>query len=49
VERLHELGVEVVAATAILDRSPRVAERFAEVGIAWYPLLRWEDLGIEPL
>jgi orotate phosphoribosyltransferase len=49
VDRLKELGVEVVAATAILDRSPRVAERLAEAGIAWHPLLTWDDLGIAPL
>lgn len=49
VERLTELGVEVVAATALLDRSPKVAERFAAAGIPWQPLLTWEDLGIAPL
>jgi orotate phosphoribosyltransferase len=49
VGRLRELGVEVVAATALLDRSPAVAERFAEAGIDWIPLLTWVDLGIEPL
>ena len=49
VERVAELGAEVVAATALLDRSPQVAERFAHAGIRWVPLLTWEDLGIEPL
>lgn len=49
VERVQELGVEVVAATALLDRSPSVAERFAAAGIAWMPLLTWSDLGIEPI
>ncbi len=49
VDRLKELGAEVVAATAILDRSPRVAERFAAAGILWRPLLTWEDLAIAPL
>ena len=49
VERIRELGVEVVAATALLDRSPAVGPRFAEVGIRWAPLLTWTDLGIEPL
>lgn len=48
-DRLLELGVEIVAATAILDRSPAVGRRFAEAGVAWDPLLTWEDLGIEPL
>ncbi|HMC38319.1 MAG TPA: phosphoribosyltransferase family protein [Acidimicrobiales bacterium] len=48
-ERVLELGAQVVAATALLDRSPRVAERFAQAGIRWEPLLTWTDLGIEPL
>jgi orotate phosphoribosyltransferase len=49
VERIRDLGVVVVAATALLDRSPAVAERFAAAGITWVPLLTWIDLGIEPL
>ncbi len=48
-DRVRELGVEVVAASALLDRGPTVGERFAEAGIAWMPLLTWTDLGIEPL
>ena len=49
VDKVVELGVEVVAATALLDRSPQVAKRFAAAGIQWVPLLTWEDLEIEPL
>ena len=49
VERIEELGVEVVAATALLDRSPAVGVRFAGAGIEWRPLLTWTDLGIAPL
>jgi orotate phosphoribosyltransferase len=49
VERIRELGAEVVAATALLDRSPSVAGRFEAAGVEWAPLLTWEDLGIEPL
>jgi orotate phosphoribosyltransferase len=49
VERIRDLGAEVVAATALLDRSPTVAPRFAAAGIPWVPLLTWSDLGIEPL
>lgn len=49
VEKVIELGVTVIAATALLDRSPQVSERFASAGIEWIPLLTWEDLGIEPL
>jgi orotate phosphoribosyltransferase len=49
VERIRDLGVEVAAATALLDRSPAVGPRFAEAGIRWAPLLTWADLEIEPL
>jgi orotate phosphoribosyltransferase len=49
VERVEELGVSVVAATALLDRSPQVAERMADRGLRWVPVLRWSDIGIEPL
>jgi orotate phosphoribosyltransferase len=47
--KVADLGAEVVVATALLDRSPVVAERFREAGIDWRPLLSWTDLGIEPL
>jgi orotate phosphoribosyltransferase len=49
VERVAELGAQVVAATALLDRSPVVRQRFEEAGVAWMPVLTWEDLGIEAL
>jgi orotate phosphoribosyltransferase len=49
VERIREFGVEVIAATALLDRSPAVRARFEVAGIHWVPLLTWTDLGIEPL
>jgi orotate phosphoribosyltransferase len=49
VERIRQLDVEVVAATALLDRGPVVAERMAAAAIEWIPLLTWVDLGIEPL
>jgi orotate phosphoribosyltransferase len=49
VEHIRELGVQVVAATALLDRSPAVGDRFAAAGIEWLPLLTWADLGIAPL
>lgn len=49
IERVQELGAVVVMATALLDRSPAVAGRFAAVGIDWSPLLTWVDLDIEPL
>ncbi len=48
-DKVVDLGARVVAATALLDRSPQVAQRFAEAGVPWHPLLTWADLGIEPL
>jgi orotate phosphoribosyltransferase len=48
-DRVGELGAEVVAASALLDRSPAVADRFAAAGVPWRPLLTWADLGIDPL
>jgi orotate phosphoribosyltransferase len=49
VDRIRDLGARVVAATALVDRSPAVAERFAAAGIEWLPLLTWADLDIAPL
>lgn len=48
-EKVTDLGAQVVAATALVDRSPAVAERFRQAGVRWAPLLDWTDLGIEPL
>jgi orotate phosphoribosyltransferase len=48
-EKVTDTGAEVIAATALLDRSPAVAARFAEAGVPWLPLLTWDDLGIAPL
>jgi orotate phosphoribosyltransferase len=49
IDRITEMGVTVVAATALLDRSPSVGIRFAAAGIPWMPLLSWDDIGIEPI
>jgi orotate phosphoribosyltransferase len=49
VERVRDLDVEVVAASALLDRSPAVAALLERAGVRWVPLLTWVDLGIEPL
>jgi orotate phosphoribosyltransferase len=48
-EQVQDLGAVVIAASAVLDRSPAVARRFADAGIKWMPLLTWEDIGIEPI
>jgi orotate phosphoribosyltransferase len=49
VDRVRDLGVRIVAASALLDRSPAVAERLSGAAIPWMPLLCWSDLDIEPL
>ncbi|MBO0748060.1 MAG: hypothetical protein J2O47_06910 [Acidimicrobiaceae bacterium] len=49
VTTVRELGAKVFAATAILDRSPDAGPRIEAEGIRWVPLLRWSDIGIEPL
>ncbi|MHB1929164.1 MAG: orotate phosphoribosyltransferase [Acidimicrobiales bacterium] len=49
IERIRAAGADVVAAVTLVDRSPAVAVRFGEAGIPWFPLLTWDDLGIEPL
>ena len=48
-EKVTEVGAVVIAATALLDRSPKVAVNFEAAGVPWRPLLTWIDLGIEPL
>ncbi len=48
-DHVRDLGAMIVAATALVDRSPRVAETFREAGIRWEPLLTWKDLQIDPL
>jgi orotate phosphoribosyltransferase len=49
IARLADVGADVVAAATLVDRSPIVAERFAEADIPWFPLLTWVDLGIEAI
>jgi orotate phosphoribosyltransferase len=49
VEKVRDLGADVVAATALLDRSPRVAEAFDGASVRWLPLLSWSDINIDPL
>jgi orotate phosphoribosyltransferase len=49
VDRVLDLGVVPVAAVTLLDRGPAAGRLFAERGIAYQSLLRWTDIGIEPL
>ena len=48
-DRVTELDVVVIAATALVDRGPEAGRRFAQRGIDWRPLLTWADLDIDPL
>jgi orotate phosphoribosyltransferase len=49
VDRVLDLGAEVVAAVTLLDRGWAAGRRFAERGITYQPLLNWTDIGIDPL
>lgn len=51
IRRAHDavaaLGAQVVLATAIVDRGDAAAAAFAELGVAYAPLLTYRDLDIE--
>ena len=49
IDRVLELGVSVVAAVTLLDRSPAAQRLFAERGLRYLPLLTSADIGIEAL
>ncbi|MHB1508246.1 MAG: orotate phosphoribosyltransferase [Acidimicrobiales bacterium] len=46
---VRESGAEVVAACTILDRGNEVAPRLAGMGVRYFALLSYSDLGIEPI
>jgi orotate phosphoribosyltransferase len=49
VDRVLDLGAVPVAAVTLLDRGSEASRRFAERGITYQPLLKWTDIGIDPL
>jgi len=49
VDRVLELGVTVVAAVTLLDRSLAAKEQFAKRGLRYLPLLTSADIGIDAL
>jgi len=48
-ERVVGVGGEVVFATTLVDRSDFASEFFRSVGVPYVPMLRYSDLGIEPV
>jgi orotate phosphoribosyltransferase len=48
-EVLATTGATVVAACTLLDRGDTAAPRFAALGVEYFPLLTYQDLGIEPI
>lgn len=48
-EAIRDTGAEVVGATALVDRGPATAARFAELGHPYRPLLTYAHLGIAPV
>jgi len=48
-ERVVGVGGEAVFATTLVDRSDFASEFFRSVGVPYVPMLRYSDLGIEPV
>ena len=48
-ERLTATGAGVVCATTMVDRGETGRRIFAELGVAYHPLMTYRDLGIEPV
>lgn len=46
---VSELGADVVAATALLDRGESARGKFDAIGMPYFPVLTYRDLGIEPV
>lgn len=44
-----ETGAEVVAAATLVDRGDLAKERFKELGIPYFPMATYADLGIAPI
>jgi orotate phosphoribosyltransferase len=48
-EGIGETGAEVVAAVTVVDRGDDAAQFFAGVGVPYFPVLTYRDLGIPPV
>jgi orotate phosphoribosyltransferase len=48
-EAVQAVGAIVSLAVTLVDRGEQTAPKFAELGVAYRPLLTYRDLGIEPV
>lgn len=48
-DAISELGATVVAAVTLIDRGDVAGRFFKDKGIAYFPLVTYTDLGIEPV
>jgi orotate phosphoribosyltransferase len=48
-EVVRATGAEVVAASTLLDRGDVMTARMAELGVPYLPVLKYSDVGLEPL
>jgi orotate phosphoribosyltransferase len=48
-EAIRETGADVVAVATLVDRGDVASELFAELGVPYFPLVTYTDLGIPPV
>ena len=48
-DAVQQTGATVVAAATLVDRSDRATVRFDELGIPYFPMATYADLGIDPV
>ncbi len=49
VDAVEAAGARVVAAATLVDRGEQAAPALAQRGVAYFPMLTYRDLGIEPV
>ena len=48
-EAVCDTGAEVVAVASVLDRGETARRRFEALGVPYFPVLTYHDLGIDPV
>ena len=46
---LGQTGAEVVAAVTLADRGDTATDAFADLGVPYFPMATYADLGIDPV